>query len=44
MNTYTPWFLGLALVGLNTAVLAQPVSNASVADIEKQLACLLLIH
>jgi outer membrane protein OmpA-like peptidoglycan-associated protein len=38
MNTYTPWFLGLALVGLNTAVLAQPVSNASVADIEKQLA------
>ena len=38
MNTYTPWFLGLALVGLNTALLAQPVSNASVADIEKQLA------
>jgi len=37
MNTYTPWVLGLALVGLNTALLAQPVSNASVADIEKQL-------
>ena len=38
MNTYTPWVLGLALVGLNTALIAQPVSNASVADIEKQLA------
>lgn len=37
MNTYTPWVLGLALVGLNTALIAQPVSNASVADIEKQL-------
>jgi outer membrane protein OmpA-like peptidoglycan-associated protein len=37
MNTYTPWVFGLALVSLNTTLLAQPVSNASVADIEKQL-------
>ena len=37
MKKHANWATGLAALGLHTAMLAQPVSNASVADIEKQL-------
>ena len=38
MSSHILWALGLAAAGLHSALLAQPVSNATVADIEKQLA------
>ncbi len=38
MSSHILWALGFAAVGLHSALLAQPVSNASVSDIEKQLA------